>query len=148
MFRQVSQIAESRSCYARFANISFAKFRKYFFRTLTFVSQDSQGFANTSVSRFRYSQFSKNSQIGFSFRKFRKVFAMGSNRQLSSSLLMKFKVTKALLLAEETGDLIHCKLVVTWRSGPGTSHDSDELCRRVHSGRSTQQASFGRWHWH
>ena len=67
---------------------------------------------------------------------------MGSNlnRQLSSSLLMmKFQVTRALLLAEETDDLIHCKLLVSWRSGPGTSHD--ELCRRVHSGRSTQQAS-------
>ena len=45
--------------------MSLARFRKYEFLSFTYVSQDSQGFANTS--------FRKLSQIGFSFRKVSQV---------------------------------------------------------------------------
>ena len=45
---------------------------------LTFVSQDLQVFANRSLSRLRKYKFRKVLQIGFSFRKFCKVLAMGS----------------------------------------------------------------------
>ena len=72
-----------KSCFANFANTSFrkvsrvfARFHKYFFSHFTFVSQDSQVFANTSYARFRNSQFRKNShnmffvsQVSQSFRK-------------------------------------------------------------------------------
>ena len=59
-----------------------------------FVSQDSQGFANTSFARFCNSQFCKNSQIGFLFPKFRKFFAMG--RLLSPLLMPKGEFAKLL----------------------------------------------------
>ena len=48
-----------KSCFASFANTSFARFRKYKFRSFTFVSQDSQGFANTifrKLSQIKFSQ--------------------------------------------------------------------------------------------
>ena len=40
-----------KSCFASFASTSFAMFRNYKFRSLMFVSQDSQGFANTSFRK-------------------------------------------------------------------------------------------------
>ena len=66
-----------KSCLACFANTSFARFSKYVFRRFTFGSQDSHGFANTSFARLRNSQFRKNSQKGFSFRKFPQGFCNG-----------------------------------------------------------------------
>ena len=70
----------------KYSVTSFERFRKNFFRSLTFVSQVSRGFANTSFARFRNSesQFRKpepeNSRIDFSIQvgKFFKVFAMCS----------------------------------------------------------------------
>ena len=48
-----------KSCFASFANTSFARFRKYEFRSFTFVSQDSQGFANTSFRKLSQIQVSQ-----------------------------------------------------------------------------------------
>ena len=79
-----------KSCFASFANTSFATFRKYFFCSCTFVSQVSQGFASTSFAslRFRNFQFRKNSQVGFSLHKFRKVIAIGTGQFADVSLLL------------------------------------------------------------
>ena len=71
----------------------FRKFRKYKFRTFTFVSVFHEPseilkvlqFAYTSFQGFAKNEFSKVSQIGFSFRKNCKFFAMG-----------RFKVASAL----------------------------------------------------
>ena len=55
-----------KSCFASFVNTSFARFRKYEFHSFTFVSQDLQGFAKTSLVVFasiRKYKFRKISQI-------------------------------------------------------------------------------------
>ena len=87
---QFSQLSQFSQLVFRSVSPSFAKcvsqvlqirvlqgFANTFFRSFTLVSQDSQGLANTSFAKLRNSQFRKNLQIGFSFSKFRKVFAMG-----------------------------------------------------------------------
>ena len=78
MFRKFRKYDSESRGFAR-----FHRFANIFPRSFTFrvVWQDSQDFANTSFERFPNSQFRKNSQIGFSFRKFRNVFATGKAEQ-------------------------------------------------------------------
>ena len=68
-------------------------FANTFFRSFTFVLQDSQGFADTSLARFRDSQFHKNLQISLSFRKLRKFFAMGSLLSFADDMIVKLQKT-------------------------------------------------------
>ena len=81
-----------KSCFASLANTSFARFRKYKFRSFTFVSQ---GFANTSFARFRKYKFRSFTFVSQGFARVSKIRVRKfSQKQFKQGFANSFRFAK------------------------------------------------------